>query len=310
MTDAIVSTPVLARTFHDRIAHRRRDAHWVEQAWQDPASRVLVLSAYGRAALDGERLRFVATAEVGGDGEPILLGEAEGIVYFASLSFTRAATQEWDADWRNLRALAVRLNDLDVGLMTAAVALQEWHQRHVHCPACGSVTEVSQAGWTRTCPQDGSEHFPRTDPAVIMLVSDGGDRVLLGRGPAWAKGRMSVLAGFVEAGESAETAVKREVFEEVGIRITDVRYVASQPHPFPASLMLGFTAVLDGDDRLVLDEHEMAEAGWFTRAQVRAAVTWGDEDSALAPPPEAVLRGLPSSMSIARQLIDSWLSQA
>jgi NAD+ diphosphatase len=141
-----------------------------------------------------------------------------------------------------------------------------------------------------------------------MLVTDGADRVVLGRGPQWSPGRMSVLAGFVEAGESAEAAVAREVAEEVGIGVRDVRYVASQPHPFPASLMLGFTAQVDGDDTLQIDHTEIAEAGWFTRAEVRRAVDWGDEDSPVAPPEDAVLRGLPPAMSIARQLIDGWLA--
>jgi NAD+ diphosphatase len=120
---------------------------------------------------------------------------------------------------------------------------------------------------------------------------------------------MSVLAGFVEAGESAEAAVIREVREEVGVTVTDVRYFASQPHPFPASLMLGFTAVLHGDDTIVLDSHEMAEAGWFTRDEVRRARDWGDEDAAgVEWPADTVLRGLPSAMSIARQLINGWLA--
>lgn len=302
--------PVLARSAHDRIAHRRTDADWLDKAWQNPATRVLVLSAAGAVAVADGSLVLISPDEVTVDGERILLGEAEGIAYFAVLAFTEASTADAAAEWQTLRQLAVRLDDLDVGLLTTAVALQAWHQRHIHCPRCGAVTEVSQAGWTRTCPEDASEHFPRTDPAVIMLVTDGKDRALLGRGPAWAAGRMSVLAGFVEAGESAEAAVAREVAEEVGISVRDIRYVASQPHPFPASLMLGFTAVLDGDDTLVIDHAEIAEAGWFTRDEVGRAVDWGDEGSAEAPPEDAVLRGLPSSMSIARQLINNWLAEA
>jgi NAD+ diphosphatase len=297
----------LARSAHDRIANRRTDVEWLDKAWSNPASRVLVVSAAGTAAVDGDRLRLLSPQQVSIDGERVLLGEADGVAYFAALAFTEASTAAVDAGWRGLRELAVRLGDLDVGLLTVAVALQAWHQRHTHCPRCGAVTEVSQAGWTRTCPEDASEHFPRTDPAVIMLVTDGADRVVLARGPQWSPGRMSVLAGFVEAGESAEAAVAREVAEEVGIRVRDVRYVASQPHPFPASLMLGFTAELDGDDTLLIDHQEIAEAGWFTRDEVRRAVDWGDEDSPVAPPQDAVLRGLPPAMSIARQLIDSWL---
>jgi NAD+ diphosphatase len=166
---------------------------------------------------------------------------------------------------------------------------------------------VAQADWTRVCPADGSEHFPRTDPAVIMLVHDGAGHCLLARGPQWGPGRMSVLAGFVEAGESAEAAVAREVAEEVGIAVRDIRYAGSQPHPFPASLMLGFSALLDGDPTLRIDGSEITEAGWFSRAEVRRTADWGAEPA--GPEPAGRLRGLPSTMSIARQLINSWLAQ-
>jgi NAD+ diphosphatase len=236
----------------------------------------------------------------------VLLGEAGGTAYFAMLARpgvdVTAAGQA--GDWRGLRELATGLDELDVGLLTTAVALQAWHHRHPRCPRCGAATEPAQAGWTRVCVQDGSEHFPRTDPAVIMLVRDGQDRCLLARGPQWPPGRMSILAGFVEAGESAEAAVVREVREEVGIAVEAVRYVASQPHPFPASLMLGFTARAVGDETLHPDNEEILDAGWFTREQVRAAVDWGAENHV----GEAVLRALPPGMSIARQLIDAWLA--
>ncbi len=163
------------------------------------------------------------------------------------------------------------IDDLQAELLVTAIALEQWHQRHTHCPRCGTATHESDAGWTRTCPRDGSQHFPRTDPAVIMLIHDGGDRALLGRGAQWPAGRFSTLAGFVEPGESLEAAVAREVGEEVGVAITDIRYVASQPWPFPSSLMLGFTARVDGEDSIELDLVEMAEAAWFTRAEVQRA---------------------------------------
>jgi NAD+ diphosphatase len=296
--------PVLARSAHDRIAHRRTEPEWLDKAWASDTTRVLVLSIDGTTPSEaGTNLNLMAPAEMSVEGDRVLLGAADGVVYFALLPYTDVTT--WlSARWRGLRELATELNDLEVGLLTTAVALQAWHQRHTHCPRCGAVTEVAQAGWSRVCPIDGSEHFPRTDPAVIMLVHDGAGRCVLGRSPAWPEGRMSVLAGFVEAGESAEAAVAREVAEEVGIAIRDVRYVASQPHPFPASLMLGFTALVDGDPTLVLDQNEIAEAGWFTRDEVRRAGDWGQQtpDSAVA------LRALPPAMSIARQLINSWLA--
>ncbi|UQX89725.1 NAD(+) diphosphatase [Jatrophihabitans telluris] len=301
-----VGIPVLARSAHDRAAHRRTDEQWLDQAWRDPASRVLLLSADSRAAVDAEgRLILRAPGEVGLDGDRILLGEFDGLAYFAVLAHAGGPTAEPAGDWRGLRELGVALPDLDVGLLTAATALHSWHQTHTHCPRCGAITEISQAGWSRRCPQDGSQHFPRTDPAVIMLVRDEQDRCLLARSPLWPPGRRSVLAGFVEAGESAEAAVVREVAEEVGIRVHRVRYVASQPHPFPASLMLGFTAEVDGSPALTPDEDEIVDAGWFTRAQVRAAADWGSE----VPGPGTELRALPPAMSIARQLIETWLAE-
>jgi NAD+ diphosphatase len=141
-----------------------------------------------------------------------------------------------------------------------------------------------------------------------MLVHDGGDRALLGRGPQWGEGRFSTLAGFVEPGESLEAAVAREVFEEVGVRVTDVRYVASQPWPFPASLMLGFVARLAGDPGITLDPVEMAEAGWFSRDEIARAADWTDE--ALLPEPGRRLRAVPPRLSISRYLIDQWLARA
>ncbi|MDQ1732909.1 MAG: diphosphatase [Pseudonocardiales bacterium] len=308
-----VPVPVLSRSAHDRIAHRRTDAHWLEAAWQSASSLVLVLSAAAEArSASGTMLDLLHPAEVDVDGDRILLGEAEGRVYFAVLAYTETGTTSLPGNWRGLRELAVQLGDLDVGLLTTAVALQHWHQRHTHCPRCGTVTELAQAGWTRVCPHDGSEHFPRTDPAVIMLITDGQDRCLLARSPLWPEGRMSVLAGFVEAGESAEAAVAREVGEEVGISVGDIRYVASQPHPFPSSLMLGYTAHATGDPTLQPDHDEIAEAGWFTRDEVRAARDWGDErgeeGSQEGSGAQGMLRALPPTMSIARQLIDSWIA--
>jgi NAD+ diphosphatase len=327
---AVPDVPILARSAHDRIAHRRTDQDWLSAAWDDPSSRVLLISRSGTAPVQpgGRELRFVAPSEAGIDGVRVLLGTAGGVLYLAVLATAdiatsdiatvdlatadiatsnRAAAEVAGPDWRGLRELATELTDLDVGLLTTAVALQAWHQTHGHCPRCGAATGVSKAGWSRTCPLDLSEHFPRTDPAVIVLVHDGAGRCVLARGPQWPAGRMSVLAGFVEAGESAEAAIAREVREEVGIEVCDVAYVASQPHPFPASLMLGYTARVAGEPELVIDDDEIVEAGWYTREEVRRATDWGSE-----PVPEVdatlpSLRGLPGTMSIARQLINAWL---
>ncbi len=234
------------------------------------------------------------------DGPRRFLGMVDGVPHFA-------VTADGEG-WQTLREFGAQVDDLEAALVVCAIALEQWHQRHTHCPRCGAPTAESQAGWTRTCTVDGSEHFPRTDPAVIMLVHDGGDRALLGRGRPWPEGRFSTLAGFVEPGESLEAAVAREVFEEVGVRVGDIRYVASQPWPFPASLMLGFVARLEGDPEITLDPAEMAEAGWFSRDEVAAAVDWTDD--AQPPEPGRRLQAVPPRLSISRYLIDQWLAGA
>lgn len=300
---AVPDTPLLARSAHSRLADRRTDRQFLDAAWAAPDTRVLLVSPSGTVAVTGgdERpnLVLLPSQQVPQSGTRVFLGAADGVRYFALL----ANASVGDESWRTLRDVGAYLTDLEVGLLTSAVALQAWHRRHPRCPRCGVQTEVAQAGWTRVCPADGSEHFPRTDPAVIMLVHDGAGHCILARGPQWAPGRMSVLAGFVEAGESAEAAVAREVAEEVGIAVRDIRYAGSQPHPFPASLMLGFSALLDGDPTLRIDGSEIVEAGWFSRAEVRRTADWGAEAAGLER-----LRGLPSTMSIARQLINSWLA--
>jgi NAD+ diphosphatase len=294
--------PLLAESPLDRAAEKRKDDAWLAEAW--PSSQVLVVSPKSAtpALREGERLRLALRdpRDIPADAPRRFLGIADGVVYFT-------ATVDSDGDdWLTLRELGLHLTDLEAGLLTAAIGLEQWHQRHQHCPICGTVTVESAAGWTRTCPNDGSDHFPRTDPAVIMLISDDQDRALLGRGHDWGAGRFSTLAGFVEPGESLEAAVAREVFEEVGVRIRDIRYVGSQPWPFPSSLMLGFSARVDGDTSITLDPVEMAEAGWFTRDEVRRAAHWADTGET---PDEGVrIVAVSPKLSISRYLIDRWLA--
>jgi NAD+ diphosphatase len=283
----------------DRAAHHRADGGWLAEAWTH--GRVLPVS--GKSTLpvrDGHlELRPSSAAP---DGPRRFLGLVGDIPHFA-------VTAEEDSDgWQTLREVGAMADDLEGGLAVCAVALEQWHQRHPRCPRCGAETVETQAGWTRTCVADGSEHFPRTDPAVIMLVHDGGDRALLGRGPQWNEGRFSTLAGFVEPGESLEAAVAREVFEEVGVVVRDVRYVASQPWPFPASLMVGFVARLDGDPGITLDPVEMADAAWFGRDEIRQAAEW--TDAGVEPEPDRRLKGVSPRLSISRYLIDRWLAGA
>jgi NAD+ diphosphatase len=196
----------------------------------------------------------------------------------------------------DLREAAALLNDRDAGLFTHAVALANWHATHTHCPRCGSPTVTVAAGHAQRCPVDGSEHFPRIDPAVIMLVTDPDDRCLLARNRRWPERRVSILAGFVEPGESAEQAVAREVGEETGITVARVRYAGSQPWPMPQSLMLGFRASASGDLELRVDDDEIAEAYWFSRDELRSALA---SREILLPPP----------VSIAHRLIESWYGE-
>jgi len=294
--------PRLARAAYDRAGLRREDAEWLAEAWR--TSRILVISSDATTPVergDGAvRLALRDPSTVDSATPRRLLGVADGVPYFT-------ITVEGDADgWANLREVGAAADDTQAALLTSAVALEQWHARHPRCPRCGAETSEAQAGWTRVCTNDGSEHFPRTDPAVIMVVHDGGDLCLLGRGPQWNEKRFSTLAGFVEPGESLEAAVAREVFEEVGVAVTDIRYIASQPWPFPSSLMVGFVARLDGDPSLHLDPKEMAEAHWFTRDEVQQAADWTDTRG--TPDPDARIQGISPQLSISRYLIDGWLA--
>jgi len=192
-----------------------------------------------------------------------------------------------------LRLAGALLSDRDAGLLTHAVALALWHESHTHCPQCGTPSVPAPAGHLTTCPKDGSEHFPRLDPAVIMLVIDPDDRLMLARNALWPPGRMSVVAGFVEPGESAEHAVAREVYEETAIVVGQVRYLGSQPWPMPRSLMLGFQATAKGGQRIEVDEEEIGEARWFSREELRTAIDAGE-------------LGIAPTSSIARRLIEYW----
>ena len=169
-----------------------------------------------------------------------------------------------------VRQAAARLSQSEGGLVAYAAALLNWHRRHRFCPACGHESDIVEAGLTRLCPNCGAEHHPRTDPVVIMLVSDGRDRLMLGRQAAWPSGRYSALAGFVEPGEALEEAVAREVLEEAGVVVGRPRYVASQPWPFPASLMLGFDAPYESGEAAIQDD-ELQDVRWFERAEIEEA---------------------------------------
>jgi NAD+ diphosphatase len=289
----------LSRGEVDRSTPRRGDADWLAAAWADPGTRVLVVHDGQALVSSGDgpaQLVFVPPAQAP-EGVRFLLGtDADGVVYFGvagPLPPEGAQLPGPDIQPISLRQAGPLLSDRDAGLMTHAVALDNWHAVHTHCPRCGAVTEPEQAGHSRRCVADGSEHFPRLDPAVIMLVTDPDDRCLLARNAMWPERRVSILAGFVEPGESAEQAVAREVHEETGITIAGARYVGSQPWPMPHSLMLGFRARATGSLEIRVDADEIAEARWFSRDELRASIASGE------------IR-LPPPVSIAHRIIESW----
>ncbi|MCY7398431.1 MAG: NAD(+) diphosphatase, partial [Sphingomonas bacterium] len=187
-----------------------------------------------------------------------------------------------------------QLDPADAPIFAAALSLSNWHRRHAFCSVCGAPTAPTRGGWSRACQPCGADHYPRSDPVVIMLAEHG-DRLLLGRQPHYPARRYSALAGFVEPGETIEAAVARELFEEAGISVRDVTYIASQPWPFPSTLMIGAHAIADGNS-LTIDHHELDDARWFSRAEVNAALA-GDADAAFVAPPR---------FAIARTLVDRW----
>jgi NAD+ diphosphatase len=273
----------------DRVTARRRDAGWVAERLADPESRAVVL-AETAVLVDASALALVELPPLLERGaEPLLLGVQDGGALFAVDADTLDSAALAPAELVSVRDIAPRLAQDEGGLIAYAASLLNWHRRHRFCSVCGSPSRIEEAGLLRRCPACGSEHHPRTDPVVIMLVTDG-DRMLLGRRPPWPQGRYSCLAGFVEPGESLEAAVAREVLEESAVVVGAVHYRLSQPWPFPLSLMLGFEAVYASGDPRVADD-ELEDVAWFTRDQVESGTP-------LLPPP----------FTIARRLIDGWLA--
>ena len=279
-----------ARTGHDRLGLLRADATWVSRQWQQQVPCVVVTDG-SSVLMEGDRLALLTPMQAP-PGERIVLGRLlgeDGPVYLAVLVDELDPRAPGRAD---TRSAATRLVASDAGLMVHAAGLALWHRTHPRCARCGSGTDAADGGHVRRCPSCGASHFPRTDPAVIMLVTDGNGRALLGRQPSWPEGRFSTLAGFVEPGESLEDAVRREVMEEVGVCVGDVRYAASQAWPFPASMMVGFFARADSTD-IVVDLREIAEARWVTRQEL------GELTATTA-------MRMPGRLSISRWLIETW----
>lgn len=310
----------------------RLDTSRQKDAWA--TGRVVVVDHHGRSPVEwaapagapsrspaGEpRLRTRPATEVdeAPPADALLLGEAGGVTYWgmrsapgpaaagAESSGAAGAGHGGEPRWMGLFEMGAELGALDAALVAGTVALLNWHDRAGFCARDGSPTRLANAGWARVCDAEGHEEYPRTDPAVICLVHDGADRLLLARQRTWPAGRLSVLAGFVEAGESLEACVAREISEEVGLDVRDITYLASQAWPFPRSLMIGFHAVADPGLPLRLDSTEIGEAMWVTLDDLRAALArddWGAAGSA----DDGEIR-LPGRMSIARTMIDSWVA--
>lgn len=281
---------------HDRAGHLRSEESWLEAAWQAEDTRVLVVAGNRVEPVsdDPDALVRWRTPREAPDGIRLLLGEASGTAYFAVLT-GRAHSEE---HWRDLRGMlqAMLAHGQEASYLLHAIGLAEWHRATRFCPRCGGPLAPRAAGHELVCPS-GHASYPRTDPAVIMLVTDGepgsdDERCLLGNHERWPEDRYSTLAGFVEPGESLEDAVRREVAEEVDVRVGEVDYFGNQPWPLPASLMLGFFGRAETTE-IACDGDEIRQARWFTRAELRAAAESGEV-------------ALPSGVSISRSLVEAW----
>ena len=282
---------------HDRTGVRRTDQAWLEERWADPEARVLLVSGT-RVRLVDDRIAWVAPQEAP-EGLRVLLGEHDGHTWFAVVVDREQAPGEPE-EWVGLRGVLAQLRSDGVPgppLVLHAIGLAEWLQVTRFCPRCGGTLEPRAAGHELVCTRCGRAQFPRTDPAVIMLITSGepgspDELCLLGRQAAWPEGRYSTLAGFCEPGETLEDAVRREVAEEVGVTVGEVAYFGNQPWPLPASLMLGFVGRAESTE-IRVDEHEIEDARWYTREQMRAAAGAGR-------------LVLPGGVSISRSLVEHW----
>lgn len=293
----------------DRASDLRTDAAALEKLW---SSAKIIQCVNGKLKSSAGALRFLSTAEVRTATKEDFVAGAR---YFLGQDLDNGAPYfAWDTDWKvhldgddaqsraksyglaTLRELGTALSALDMELALHTTALSNWHRAHPMCPQCGAPTRVDLGGAVRVCDSDGSQHHPRTDSAVIVLVKDRTDRILLGHQPVWPEGRFSTFAGFLEPGETFEQCVMREVLEESHVKISEINYLGSQPWPFPASIMVSFEAVTDEPERAQGDGQEITDVRWFTRAELLAAARDG---SLLLPP----------SMSVARKMIERWLGE-
>src|SRR6201993_2725953 len=295
------NVPLLARVGADRADELRTDIDAALSGWPDAAvlrvdPRNQVLLRPGQAVLGDARGL--------GDEPPrdaVFLGRLPDGRHVWGIRAVLVAPDDDDVEVLDLRRAGQVFDDVSAQLVATATALLNWHDRARFSPVDGAPTKPVKAGWSRVDPVSGHEEFPRIDPAVICLVHDGGDRAVLARHATWPERLFSLLAGFVAAGESFESCVAREIAEEIGLHVRDIRYLGSQPWPFPRSLMVGFHALADPDEEFSFNDGEIAEAAWFSRDDVRDALKQGDWSSTSQ---SRLL--LPGSVSIAREIIESW----
>ena len=290
----------------DRAGELRVNQETLDQLWQ--RAKILQI-AEGRIAAVDTALTLISAQDVAAHIAAHTF--TEGSRYFLGLDLeTKAPFFAWDTEWvgsiddevkevgfSTVREIGSLLSEQELEISFHAMGLSNWHRAHPRCPRCGGATRVDLGGAARTCDADGSQHHPRTDSAVIVLVKDRSDRILLGHQPIWPEGRFSTFAGFLEPGETFEQCVAREVLEESAVVVTELKYLGSQPWPFPASIMISFEAVTDNPERAQGDGQEITEVKWFTRAQLMAAA----KDGSLL---------LPPSISVARKMIERWLGES
>ena len=305
MSFQLRNVPSLSRVGADRADHLRTDVDAAIAGWND--ALLLRVDDRNQVLFAGERLVLGSAAAFAEKppGDAVFLGRmADGRHVWAVRAALEAAEESpKDIATRVIdpRRSSQGFDDVSAQLLACALSLLNWHDSARFSAVDGSPTTSIRGGWARRNLLTGHEEFPRIDPAVICLVHDGHDRAVLARQTLWPSRLFSLLAGFVEAGESFESCVVREIAEEIGLEVRDVRYLGSQPWPFPRSLMIGFHALGDPDQDFAFNDGEIAEAAWFTRAEVRAALEEGDWSS------ESTSRLLlPGSISIAREIIESW----
>jgi len=288
-----LSNLVLAASTIDRASELRSDAAKLEELWHQ--ARIVVMVNDRVHASDTE-LIFHSSGEIpSSEGERYFLGldPDNGQSYFSWHTIDEVIEEE---QLRTLRQVGAMLSDFEAGLAVHAVALGNWHRAHPRCSKCGAATRVDLGGAVRICDVDASQHHPRTDSAVIVLVKDEADRILLGHQSVWPPTRFSNLAGFVEPGESFEQCVVREVAEESGVLVHSIRYLGSQPWPFPASIMVAFEAATSDVSTACADGEEITEIRWFSRDEMKRAVQEGEIS-------------LPPRISVARRMIEFWYGE-